>query len=197
MKKITFSKIVISLCIIDLLTTYLMGLKGELFARLLFIWMPMHIIAIPVFGVALIAFIVISITRKKLYKNQIISLLIVLLLLIFTPPKALYAGAVSSLKIAGEKQILAEAKILMELHKKQLEKNKDKDAPLESYVEVPPNELPKAMKKLSPLWVRVYKKEVIVKKFGLGDVSGFLITADDKNAGGLYKISKGIYWVDE
>jgi|GEM_PF-3195027 len=196
MKKITFSKIVFFICIIDILTAYLMGLKGPLFVRLLFIWLPIHALATFVFGVLLIAFIVISITRKKLYKNQIISLAVALLSFIFISSRALDVGAISSLKFSGEKQVLADAKNLIELHKKQLEAKKDEAAPLEPYIEVPINELPAAIKKLSPLWVRVYEKEVIVKKFGFGDVFGFLITPEDKNPEGLYRISKGIYWID-
>ncbi|MFA5272249.1 MAG: hypothetical protein WC412_07960 [Candidatus Omnitrophota bacterium] len=192
MKKIiNLPNMLILFCIADILISYLMGLN-KIFANLLLISMPIRLMT-PLLFIILLIRTVINILKKKPYKKEAIVLLLSFLLFGLILPKAFYLGAYTSLKIANENKVLFEAKNLIESHKAYFKKEKEKKS-FPPQKEIPEEELPIAIKKLSPVWVRVYENMVVIKKIGLGDVEGFLISPYRK-LDDVRKVSNGIYWI--
>ncbi len=156
-----------------------------LFMITLFAFIPMTI--------ACIVTLIIAILKRKSFQKSIIILLTAIILFVFIP-FSFYIGAITSLKIAGKQNVLNEAMSLIESHKEYFEKEKKKNNPWSPQKEIAKEELPPAIRKLGPVWVRVYEEDVVLKKIGLGDVTGFLI-APGRNLSGIRKISDGIYWI--
>lgn len=101
------------------------------------------------------------------------------------------AGAVTSLLFAGPEQVVEEGRELLNTYQSSDD--------LDCDVAIPPcgqtTDYPPAIRRLNPVYVRVTRDYVLIKKFGFGDIAGFLIYPSGVTPGGM-RLIDGLYWID-
>ncbi len=96
-----------------------------------------------------------------------------------------------TLVIAGPDKVIQEGRELIQIY--QSAQDEDPEAINSSCVQL--KKVPPSIGRVYPAWVRVCQDRVIIKKFGIGDIAGFLIYPEDVEPGGI-KLFDGIYWTD-
>lgn len=101
------------------------------------------------------------------------------------------AGAVVSLVFAGPQQVVEEGRYLLADYEASKDVNCDYAFPPCGQT----TDYPPAIRRLNPVYIRVTSEYVLIKKFGIGDVAGFIVYPSGTNPEGI-KLIDGLYWTD-
>lgn len=101
------------------------------------------------------------------------------------------AGAMITLIFAGPQQVVEEGRNLITNYETPKNINCDYTFPVCGQT----TEYPPAIQRLNPVYITVTSEYVLIKKFGLGDVAGFMIFPSGTNPDGI-KLIDGLYWID-
>jgi hypothetical protein len=100
-------------------------------------------------------------------------------------------GAVTTLLVVGPQEVVSQSRILMESYEQDQNSDCSREYPPLAIL----NSYPQALQRLNPAWVRVNCDYVVVKKFGIGDVAGFVVVREGVTPVGI-RLFEGIYWID-
>lgn len=159
-----------------------------------FILYPVNLLCI----VGILAYTIISslylsqlaLKKGKIYFSSIKLFILIFIFFIlprinlwFSPP---VAGSLFALYRADPSLVVKEGKQLIS------EYQPLEDLPFNKIKNIPP-----AIKQLDPIWIRAYKDKVLIKKYGLGDFSGFIIAYDPSIEIEGVKLKEDLYWFEK
>ena len=158
--------------------------------------------AIPVFWASFIYGVIHCLrnTRNRIQSKRPFVVFSMIWLLVTLQPVLFpfdpgFCGAWLTLQYAGQENVVKEGLSLMSDNLAYFEEEKSNDPMIEPMKQPKGDDIPRAIRRLNPMYVWVFEDEIALKKYGLGDFSGFVITKTP-DTGRPNKLADHIYWVD-